>query len=390
VEEIDPYAGREQALVKHTVLRSYLQVLAFKLAQSSRSSLTLNYVDGFSGPWRRSAEDSSDTSPHIALSVMKDVQEKMRGAGRSVRARCLFVERDSTAHEELVSLLSRFPEVEAQALHGTFEDSLPTAVDFLRVGSDPFGFVFIDPTGWTGFGLQRLKTLFVKRSEVLVNFMTKDITRFLDHPESAPSLTELFDGDAWRDCARHAGMERADCLASRYAAAVERVLGFRHAGYALVLHPEHERLHYHLVYATNSLAGLLAFREVERKAMTIQGEVRGSAQLRRRMDENPDQRLLLGSGSWKSTSLEKLAASFRLRAREAVERLLQPSAMVPYDTIVAAAARFPMTSKAEVNEWLTAWRASGRIRFEGLVGRAKLPAMGKGHQVVVLVDRAAS
>lgn len=68
----DVYAGREQTKAKHFILKRYLQELAFKVLWFS----DITYVDGFSGPWDTQSEDFSDSSFMIAISVLKDAQEK--------------------------------------------------------------------------------------------------------------------------------------------------------------------------------------------------------------------------------------------------------------------------------------------------------------------------
>jgi hypothetical protein len=53
------YKDREQAFVKHWFLKHYLQKLALKVAQFQPGT-TLNYIDGFSGPWDAVTEDATD------------------------------------------------------------------------------------------------------------------------------------------------------------------------------------------------------------------------------------------------------------------------------------------------------------------------------------------
>ena len=58
------YEGREQTLVKHVVLEKYL--LRFAMVVVTWAD-TINYVDGFSGPWNIKSEDFADSSFAIAL-----------------------------------------------------------------------------------------------------------------------------------------------------------------------------------------------------------------------------------------------------------------------------------------------------------------------------------
>lgn len=60
--------------------------------------------------------------------------------------------------------------------------------------------IFIDPTGWTGYPLQKITPLLKLRGEVLINFMSDHINRFIDDPR--PNIAQQFDdlfGGAWFD-----------------------------------------------------------------------------------------------------------------------------------------------------------------------------------------------
>ena len=61
------YAGREQAYIKHYLLRTYFSDLIHKIASAYNEIV---YVDGFSGPWQSADEQSGDTSFGIALAEM--------------------------------------------------------------------------------------------------------------------------------------------------------------------------------------------------------------------------------------------------------------------------------------------------------------------------------
>lgn len=80
------YAGREQSAAKHLILERYLEMLAFKVG-FFRPGLTLNYIDGFAGPWESKTSDLSDTSPAIALKKLVEVRNQVSGKGRSMTVR---------------------------------------------------------------------------------------------------------------------------------------------------------------------------------------------------------------------------------------------------------------------------------------------------------------
>jgi three-Cys-motif partner protein len=96
------YTDREQALVKHSLLKAYLERLIMITGQRAFSRIA--FVDAFAGPWQSSQEDLSDTSFALAVTVMEacrlQLQIKFR---RSVRFRALFVEKDQKAYAKLKS-----------------------------------------------------------------------------------------------------------------------------------------------------------------------------------------------------------------------------------------------------------------------------------------------
>ena len=147
----EDYERREQAYVKHFVLKHYLQQLALKIG-NFKTGTTLNYIDGFSGPWQYATEELRDTSPHVALSELCAAREVLRGLSRpsELHVRGMFVESDREAFVLLERLLrAKFPSVESEAYHGDFEAHISHACRFAASGPQPFAFVFIDPTGWT-------------------------------------------------------------------------------------------------------------------------------------------------------------------------------------------------------------------------------------------------
>ncbi len=160
------------------------------------------YVDGFSGPWQEQSSTFEDTSPYIALDQLGRARDALVSMGKKLNIACMFVEKKKDAVAKLQQLCAKFPEVDVDVLHGRFEDQISDVVRFARKGHDPFSFVFIDPTGWTGYGLKAITpVLRLKRGEVLINFMTKDIRRFIDDPDSSaqPTFVDLYGTEDYRE-----------------------------------------------------------------------------------------------------------------------------------------------------------------------------------------------
>ena len=58
------YVGREQTLVKHFILRKYLERFAHIIFTRWRS---ITYVDCFAGPWNSKSNNLKDSSFAIAI-----------------------------------------------------------------------------------------------------------------------------------------------------------------------------------------------------------------------------------------------------------------------------------------------------------------------------------
>jgi len=382
-DRVDPknYEGREQALVKHLILQSYLQRLAYKVGQF-KPNTTLNYIDGFSGPWDANADDNSDSSPSIAVRELYRVQTALADR-KGFSARAMFVEKDVAAFQRLQQLRKDFA-IHTEAYCGAFEEHISQATAFAKVGTNPFAFVFIDPTGWTGYGLQQITPLLrVRFSEVLINFMTKDITRFVDHgpPNVAESFVELFGGDyraQWRDLE---GLDREDAIIRAYCERVKQAGGFQHAVSAVVLNPRKDRTHYHLIYATRSDVGLITFREIEAAAMKIQRGVRASAREDARNERTGFVGSLFDATDIDSDRVGTLFDRYHSEARARIRSALEKHSVLPYDAVVLDALQSPMTAEADVREWLGEWKASGNLLVEGLRERERTPKLKSSHRL---------
>jgi hypothetical protein len=80
-EKLAPYAGREQASVKHFLLESYLARLIMITAQARYHRIV--YVDAFAGPWKSARGDLSDTSFAKAVEVMEGCRGEIVSGCRS-------------------------------------------------------------------------------------------------------------------------------------------------------------------------------------------------------------------------------------------------------------------------------------------------------------------
>lgn len=194
----DPYKGREQSKVKHFILRSYLQELAFKLLHAHDE---LAYVDGFFGPWKSKSQNFSDTSFAIALDTLKDAQAFFAKQSQKKTIRCFFVEEDPTSFKKLKEAVSPYNKP-TEAFHvRTFEGKFEDAVqEITRFVNQSFVLLFIDPTGWTGYPYDKIGPLLMRTpGEVLINLMYDHVNRFAasDDPKIVQSFAPILGGPDW-------------------------------------------------------------------------------------------------------------------------------------------------------------------------------------------------
>ena len=83
------YAGREQTLVKHFILESYLERFAHIVGMFWN---TITYADCFSGPWNVQSSKLEDSSFYIALRQLRKTKTDLADHGRSLSIRCFFLE----------------------------------------------------------------------------------------------------------------------------------------------------------------------------------------------------------------------------------------------------------------------------------------------------------
>lgn len=237
------YEGREQTYVKHFILEHYLAVFARIIGFQWN---TITYVDCFSGPWESHDPEYRDTSFAIALKAFRAAREFRRERGREIRLRFLFLEKDPLRFKKLETYLATIHDVEVEPpINEEFEAAVPAILKFIRAaGAGAFTFTFIDPTGWTGFALETIKPLLeVRNGEVLINFMTEHIRRFINSDDEATraSFGPMYGGDVHDRFRDLHGLDREEEAIRLYMQRLKPAGRFTYVGLAIVLKPEIER-----------------------------------------------------------------------------------------------------------------------------------------------------
>lgn len=275
------YEGREQALVKHVLLQSYLEKLFLIIGTGARRSepVELCYVDCFAGPWGGNEETLEGTSIAISLNTLHTCREKLASLGISANIRALYVEREPQAFSRLSTHLKRAtPEgLVADCLHGDFVLLRDEILQWC--GSTAFTFFFIDPKGWKPVGINILRPLLLRRrSEFLINFIYDFINRTASMAEYQHDMAEFL-GEAV-DLSEMAPAERERCLLGTYRRHLtQRVPSTKseykaRTAYVRVMDRTRERTKYHLVYLTSHPVGVIEFMDISQDVHLVQQQVR--------------------------------------------------------------------------------------------------------------------
>jgi three-Cys-motif partner protein len=392
----EDYAGREQSQVKHYILRHYLERFAHIIGFSWKA---ITYIDCFSGPWESQASDLSDTSFAIAIEELRKARRTHRDRGKDLAIRCFFLEENATAHARLKAFADGQTGVEISTRNATLLDSIPDILEFIKQGGgDAFPFIFIDPTGWTGFDLEQIQPLLQQKpGEVLINFMTEHIRRWIDdeRPEIRDSIRRCFgtdevfarlrdlDGDDFRE--RHP-QEVEDELFTFYAERLRRTGHFPHTCPAVVLHPMKERTYFHLVYGTRHRKGVEVFKQVEKTAFDFQSQVREAAKEAERLRKTNQPLLDFEDDEPAVPSLRAvmLRQRYLAAALERIQKIRVDRKQVSFDEIWDAAIAFPLVWESDVKDWVVDQQSKGKIRLLGLKPNQRVPQWEEGHVVEFL------
>ena len=298
------------------------------------------------------------------------------------------MEKDREAFAQLAAFGKGIADAEVATHNATLENSVPDIVRFVEKGGPAsFPFIFIDPTGWSGFALATIRPLLrLDPGEVLINFMTEHIRRFLDSPDedTQESLRQLFGSDEFRE--RVQGLkqhDRDDAAVEEYSRRVKEVGGFRHVCSAIVLKPDQDRTHFHLIYATRNQKGIEVFKDAEKGAMAVQESARAQAQERARVSHTGQPSLLSSEELHDSSHYDSLRDRYLGKSRALVLNRLQTRGRVSYDEAWALAMSQPMTWESDLKAWISEWGES--VRVEGMKPRQRVPHLGEDNILVWLL-----
>ena len=379
----DPYDDREQTWVKHDILRRYL----FRLAVIVGNWAGLTYVDCFSGPWENKTDDFSDTSFGIAIDQLRAAREKLKERGKVPKLRCLFIEKNAAAFAKLKGFSQSISDVEILPIQGELQTQIETISNFVKAGGQSnFPFIFIDPKGWGGFPMEKITPLLrLEPGEVLVNFMTSQIRRFVEQEDQgySESFAALYGNTQFREKIRQAPeQDREDMMVGLYGDELKKRGGFAHVVYTPVFQPQKNDIHFHLIYASRHPRGLTVFKDEEKKAVEGMEKKRAEAQQRKRQSGGAME--LFGSTELHDTRFyDSLRDRYLGKLEISFQQLLSKNKRVPYDALLAVALEIPLVWESDLKALLAEKKERGAISYEGFEPRQKVPKSGASNFIVV-------
>lgn len=288
----ESYKGREQAFVKHTLLRTYLERLFMIVGQREK---TVCYVDCFAGPWQEGGKGLHDTSIAISLEIMQKCRDGLNKLGKDVHFRALYVEKDEAAFARLDTFLKEktSSQIETRPMKGEFYGLRTDILSWC--GNKDFVFFFIDPKGWKqAVEIPTLQPLLQRpNSEYLINFMYDFLLRTHTWEAVEKKMKEIF-GDV-PDTGGMTPDQKEAYLLKIYQ---ERLKNAQPSAgpkarsvHVKVLYPYKDRTLYALVYLTRHPKGIVEFMEASEELNWVQRVVRTQAKQDRKVSKSGQEEL---------------------------------------------------------------------------------------------------
>jgi three-Cys-motif partner protein len=370
VKPLEYYGGREQTYLKHFFLERYLERVAYNIGSFSSEFV---YVDGFSGPWRSEDQSFEDTSFMIAIATLRRVRDGLKKINRTPSIRCVFVEKDPKAFRLLQQAIADVQDIQVTVLNAEFEQAIP---DLLTAIGKAFSLVFIDPSGWTGFGLNQIAPILRHRGEVLVNFMFDYINRFLDVENPDMSFDDLFGGPGW-ESAVAAGARREDAIIEFYRQQMQTIGKFKYVTWTRIHKPTVDRAYFYLVYGTRHPKGLVEFRHVEQREIQEQELVRLDAKQAQRVGKTGQPELFVASEAVAGPPSFDEERRLNLEtARGRLAKVLASGERVKYEDAQGSMLELPLVWESDVKAIVLDQQKRGAIDVLGLKPRERTPKPG--------------
>lgn len=266
-DELEKWIYKEHTEIKHEILSKYLSTWIKILGSKYK---VVNYFDCFAG--RGEYADGKKGSPIIALDTAKIVKEQFSYLDK---VGCYFVEKNKNNYENLVKKVkdhmekNRYEGIVIQEIIN--DEFINVAPYFTKISSSTPSFFFIDPFGWSGVPFETIKDILnTKKTEVFLNFMVRDMNRFLTDQTHKVSIDDFFGINNVENIIKnqYPKWTREYALLDLYKkqlqkeASVDYVLSYK------VCADETSQTTYYLIHATNHPLGCEVMKNIMYKAGT--------------------------------------------------------------------------------------------------------------------------
>lgn len=375
------YDEREQSEIKHFVLGKYLEAATRILGPSK----TFRYVDCCAGPWKSRMQNFSDTSFGIALREFESARDALEERGLQAKFSCLLIEKRKPAFSDLSTFVEAYEQktIKIQVRNWDFAARIS---DIVKFSSTPggFSFIFIDPTGWKLAGFPTITELLrVSPGEVLINFMSSFVTRFIKAKDTG--LNDVLGGDT-SHLAHLAGAELEFGIVQHYCDQIRKIGGYKYVCSLPVMKPKSEAINFYLIYATRHPKGVEVFKSVERRTEEKTRVIRSEVQRKDRQARTGLMDLFHSSEYYREDRYAALTSSNKERARNAVTKLIMNKGNVGYHECWAEALQYAAVFEKDLRHWLAELESARQIEIKGRRTPHELLKRGALHRILWSTD----
>lgn len=273
-DSMEKWVYTEHTKVKHTILGKYLAGWSRILGKF----YSLNIFDCFAGRGEYT-DDKGDTVEGSPLIILKKLVEVRENMDRPKQASCIFVEKNSNNFENIRQLVDKeienYPEKYRDWLEIDFHND-----EFANVAKEVLNkygrklapsFFFVDPFGFSGVPFDIVRDILsVDKTEVFINFMVRDVNRFLESPRHRHSIEDLYgiSNVAEELAESYPNLSREQALLKLYRDRLHHDAKVKYTFPFKVYADERLQTMYYLIHCTNHPLGCKLMKEIMYKTGT--------------------------------------------------------------------------------------------------------------------------
>jgi three-Cys-motif partner protein len=230
----------------------------------------------------------------------------------------LFVEKNKNNYENLKKKVEdyleehRYEGINIQEIIN--DEFINVAPHLTKIGYSAPSFFFIDPFGWSGVPFRTIKEILtVRKTEVFLNFMVRDMNRFLTYQNHKVSISDFFGINNVESVIKnqYSDWTREYALLDLYKKQLQKEAGVDYVLSYQVCADETSQTTYYLIHATNYPLGCEVMKTVMYKAGTegrfcYLGPQNGQMDLMRYSDSLQFQNYLMEKFKGRKISYQKI------------------------------------------------------------------------------------